>query len=336
MEMNLINFDLDQLFTQDTGYIYPEKFENQEDMLEHHKRSNILRKKHTEKVYKNLIEYTKDKTYLELLPKDLISKKRSLIKTHILKSIDSTYEWLLHSPFYNENPITKEQITLYMMVGTGYSNYKLAWKIIPKINSMSKEMEYYNQNPNWKDLSKEEEIKLHDKWREDNKEILDYHADLDMKLSYLRQVWEPYVNRNKIKKGLLVSDHDMEDDDFPRTSRGSMCYLFHPIKNFKNIPHSTKELTMFNPRSKKDIILTDLIYKKEDDIFSAIDPKGKKIFLADYQAVADSWDDLFSINKAIYSGWWNRILIFNKPTYTEQEEIDYLNQLDTYCYHSHD
>jgi hypothetical protein len=305
--MNFTNFSLNETFKERTGYVRPEKFETNEEMYAHHRETEKILDTFTDDLYLEIVEYIKGKTYLEILPQDLVSKKRSLIKSYILETIDSTYEWLLKSPFYNETPITKEQIALYMMIGTKYSNFQLAYLIIPKIYDCYIWIEFEKAVEGIA-LTREERSALRTEYRETHKQELDDYYELERTLHYLGQVWEHYEARLKVKEGVPVKSYDMEDDGFPSASRGNMCYLFIPVKNLNN-KELESEVTLFNPRNKRNENFTEVTFKEEDNIYSAINKTGKKVFFADHSEVAECWDCLFSINKAIYTGWWNKTLI---------------------------
>lgn len=253
--------------------------------------------------YARIMEEDKDKNYMDILPAEFKTFKKSILKRQVLRYIDSTTQFLNTCGLYKGRIFDKKEVVRYMMRGTDYSNFYLAYMFIPRKDSTSLWMKYaisYRKETG-KDPSYEEFAK------KDN-EILETYRELEYQLQCLKQVWEQYEDRQKVKKGKLVKDYDIEKDGFPRTSRGNMCYLFIPVKG-KFPKNKAGNFKLYNPRSKKEETFEIISYKSEDEIYSCLNEKGKKVFLADYQSVADSWDALFASNKEVYSGWWNKVMI---------------------------
>jgi hypothetical protein len=257
--------------------------------------------------YKEIVEQDKNKTYLDLLPPDFKNFKRSIIKRTILRYIDLVTDFLNNCSLYDGRVFDKKEVVRYMMKGTAYSNFYLAYKFIPRKSSDSLWMKYVAENKptNFKDKQLDN---LYEKFENENKDVIKEYRDLEHHLQCLKQAWESYEDRQKIKKGELVNSYDMEDDGYPRTGRGALCYLFTPVKG--NLPENKKgTFNLYNPRNKKNLEYKILGYKKEDKIYSCLDENGKKVFLISHQEVADAFDCLFTSNKEIFSGWWNKTLI---------------------------
>jgi len=316
MNINYSNFSLKDLFEKESGFQVRDKFENQEDMQNYWTERRAAEKVFVKKVYEQLIKDTEGKTYLELLPKDLLSKSRSIIKSDILRSIDETYKWLMESPFYEDKTITKERLTLYLMIGRDYDNFYLSKLFIyvpSPFEFTTKMFVHINklESESGVKFTEDQKDKLMDEFRKDNKELQDYYYEAERILDFFKNNWDPYKNRQDVKQGKLVHSYDMGEDGFPVANRGTLCYLFIPVKNFDQINKDLNHVGLYNPRKKTKEIFTNVKYKEGENIYSAVNEKGKKVFFADFEDVNNSWDALFSINKEIYSGWWNRILEFN-------------------------
>jgi hypothetical protein len=64
-----------------------------------------------------------------------------------------------------------------------------------------------------------------------------------------------------------------------------------------------------NPRTKKELPLKVIQLNNENKQMYKCEYKNKTIFIYPHEEIENAYDCLFSINKAIYSGWWNRTLI---------------------------
>ena len=254
--------------------------------------------------YKKLLIEDECKTFMDILPKEFSSFKRGIIKREILENIDDA-EKILNASGLFDRVITKKDIVRYMMRGTKYCNFYLANKFIPRTDQMDVWAKFWKTEDSKSSKAKKEKAMA--AFRKANEAAFDKHHKVTHCLSLLTQAWESYENRQKIKAGGLVHEYDMEDNGFPSTSRGCMCYLFIPVKG--NFPVNAKGfLRLHNPRSRKTEKFKILKYNKEDNIYACNNPQGKKVFLAPFEDVADSYDALFDINKEIYSGWWNKTM----------------------------
>ena len=258
--------------------------------------------------YAKIIIEDKDKTYLDLLPKEFSKSKRGIIIKDILEHVDEAHKVLNDSGLF-DRVITKEDIVRFMMRGVKYSNFFLAYKFIPRVNDMDIWMRFWDElRKREVQPSEKEKSKLMDEFHKENKEEFDKYNNVSCCIQWLNQSWESYEARQKVKEGTLVHNYDIEKNGFPRTSRGNLCYLFIPIKG--EFPkNATGNIDLYNPRKKKNETFTNLEYNKEDNTYACINPKGKKVFLAPYDEVEGAYSDLFAINKEIYSGWWNKIMI---------------------------
>ncbi len=227
--------------------------------------------------YKSIIEQDKDKTYLDILPKEFKTFKRSIIKHEILFYLNKTETILNEVDFYRNRKFDKKDVVRYMMFYSD-NKFELSYKFIPPIDFPFAER---------------------DKYRE-----------IERSLNFLKQSWDSFLARQKISKGQVVQSFDIEKDGYPRTGRGAMCYLFTPIEG--NYPTNLKDtFKLYNPRSKKDVTFKILGTKNEGSIFiyKCENEKGKIVFLSPYDEIEGAYDCLFPINKETYSGWWNRTLI---------------------------
>lgn len=224
--------------------------------------------------YGEIVNSDKNKNYLDILPEDIVSKKKSIISLNILYPLERLEE-MIKGNKQLQDLISINRLLRYAMF---YSkNYDLASK-------------FYN----------EYKIPFYI-----NDNILD---EFRKHVAILRQGYEAYNNKKSVKNGELVHSWDMESDGYPSTSRGSSCYLFIPIKG--DFPENkTGNWLLHNPRTKKDVTYEILGYKNEDYIYKCKDPKGKIVFFMAYSSVAGSYSDLFDINKEIYTGWQKKVLI---------------------------
>lgn len=269
------------------------------------KQMDIEREK-AEVDYVRIMKEDKIKNFMDILPADFKKTKRSPIKRTILLYIDKVTGLLNSCGLYDGRVFDKKEVVRFMMRGEKYSNFYLAHKFVPKkYDSSSLWFSYVNKHKKGDEDNYDE---LYEKFREENKELLVVYDELSHTIQCMSQCWEQYEDRQKIKDKKLVNDYDIEEDGFPRTGRGNMCYLFVPVKG--KFPKNAKgSLTLFNPRIKKSVTYTKLKYKAEDNIYSCLNEKGKKVFLADHSEIKDSYNCLFASNKEIYSGWWNRTMI---------------------------
>lgn len=245
--------------------------------------------------YERLIKEDKDKTFMDILPSEFTGFKRSLIKRDILNAIDSAHEYLNECNLYNGRVFDKKEVVRYMMTGTKYTKFYLAYLFIPRKDFFH---DVRFRNPDFKTFPKEEQDKIETPYTE-----------LSHRLQWLKQCWEAYEQRLNIRAGKMAHDYDKEESGVPRASRGNMCSVYTPVKG-KWETDLSGTITLFNPRSKKKVKLTIEQYVKNDDTYVCSDPNGKKFYLTSHKSVADSWDCLFAVNKEIFSGWWNKTLIW--------------------------
>lgn len=218
--------------------------------------------------------------YLKLLPSEFTNFKRSIIKKSILFSIERLFEKLNNTPIFNGRFFSKEDVVNFVL----NHRSKEKFDYIPHLTGMK----FYTD----------------DYWSTEKNIIDDYK-------SFLIQNWMLYEERIKVKNKTLVDKFDIDSDGFPSTSRGSLCCNFIPVKNGIN-SEINDEIELFNPRNNKIEIFTILKINEEDNSYRCINSKNEIKYLIDHQNVKDAYSALFPINKEIYSGWWNKILINNK------------------------
>jgi hypothetical protein len=243
--------------------------------------------------YAKLLIEDEGKTFLDILPAEFKTYKRSLIKREIIDHIGRITKLLNESPVYKDMKFTEFQVTRYMLARR--KNFYLAWKYIPNRTTLDLRFD-----DNYKKMSEEEKIK-----------IREFLNEMSQELSWLMDSWKMWEQRQRIKQGKSAHDFDMDEDEngIPRTSRGNLCSIYTAVKG-KWLKNQKGPLKLFNPRNKKTITLTIEKFVESENVYVCLDNKGKKIFLTDYESVDDSWDALFAANKEIFSGWWNKILIW--------------------------
>ena len=256
--------------------------------------------------YQRIIKEDENKNFMDILPSEFKNFKRSIIKRNILHYIDKVTKYLNESGIYDIK-FTEKEVVRYMMTGTDYSNFYLAYMFIPHKDESSLWMNYIYKNRE-KNLDKKKLNGLRAKFEAENKEILKKYQELNHLLSGLSESWTQYKDRQKIREGKLVNDYDIEKDGFPRCGRGNMCYLFIPVKG--HWPKDKKgTFKLKNPRNGKTFNYKIEKYKEEDNIYMCLNEDGKKVFLAVHDEINSCWDALFTVNKEIYSGWWNKTMI---------------------------
>jgi hypothetical protein len=251
------------------------------------------REQEAEVEYAKLLIEDEGKTFLDILPPEFKTFKRSIIKKEIIEHIGRITKMLNESPVYKDMTFTDFQVTRYMLARR--TNLHLAWKYIPNRHSMD-----LNIDPKLKGLNKKEREKL---WNA--------YEKISQELRWLMDSWDMWEKRQRIKRGEPASSYDTDKDEngIPRTGRGNLCSLFTPIKG-KWIKGQKGTLKLFNPRNKKTITLRIKKFVKDENVYICLNNKGKEIFLTDYETVNNAWDALFPANKEIFSGWWNKILIW--------------------------
>lgn len=93
-----------------------------------------------------------------------------------------------------------------------------------------------------------------------------------------------------------------------RSSRGNLCYYYTPVRGLTKTEEN--DINVYNPRSKKHFnlkILNDSL--KDECLYRCVDENGKIYYITSETNVCNAWDALFKINKDLYRGWWNKILI---------------------------
>jgi len=247
-------------------------------------------------LYAKQVEEDKGKTYMDILPPEFKNFKRSIIKRQIIEAIRSTTKFLNECPLYDGRVFTELEVARYTMRGTKYSNFYLAHLYIPRRDSIKL---HYSKEFKYDELPEEEQNKLRKPYDD-----LSYH------LQWLKQSWEAWESRLRVKegKGDELSD-ELESHGAPRTGRGNLCSVYTPVKG-QWLKDQTGVIKMLNPRNKKSINLTIEKYVKSDDIYICVDEKGKKFYLTSFESVEEAWSCLFDINKEIFAGWWNKTLIW--------------------------
>lgn len=246
-------------------------------------------------IYERLIKEDKNKNYIDILPPEFKDFKRSLIKRDILKAIDSAHECLNTCGLYNGRIFDKKEVVRYMMSIT--KNFFLAHCFVPRKNFMN-DVIFRDREKKFDKLPVLEQRKLEEPYEE-----------LSSNLQWLKQCWEAYESRLNVKAGKMAVSYDKEEDGLPCTSRGNMCSVFTAVKG-KWEKDKSGSLTLYNPRNKKKVTLTIDKYVKNEDVYICTDLAGKKVYLSSHESVSDAWDALFAVNKEIFSGWWNKTLIW--------------------------
>lgn len=225
--------------------------------------------------------------YLKLLPPEFSNFKRSIIKKSILRNIETLYKLLNETTLYDKRVFEKSDIVNWV-INSHEGKFKEAKNFIPNVDYKYFLKESY----------------------ENNSEILeDQKREIEFNMSYLRQNWSCWKDRLDVKNG-IINKFDIDSDGFLSTSRGSLCCNFIPVKNGINGEINDK-IELFNPRNNKIEIFTILKINEEDNSYRCINSKNEIKYLIDHQNVKDAYSALFPINKEIYSGWWNKILINN-------------------------
>jgi hypothetical protein len=248
-------------------------------------------------IYDKYVEEDKNKDYMDLLPPEFRTFKRSIIMRDVLLRIDEVTRVLNECGLYGDRVFDKKEVVRYMLCiasGSEERHYGVAKMFIPKEDFFSMYVDRLHRK------SKGQVV-------EDVPGDQETHENVERWLSYLKQSWEAYLSKKHIQQG-IVEEGDLEEDGYPRASRGNLCGIYLPVENLCNAGKKAKKLTLYNPRSKKDEVYTVEGYKAEDGVYKCINPKGKTVFLADADEVRDAWDCLFPINKEIFGGWWNRIM----------------------------
>ena len=252
--------------------------------------------------YAKFMEEMPNKDLYEILPAEFRNRKRGIIYKDILNNIEAITKMLNELPeFKGIRTFDIKEVAYYGLVKNNYCLKKL---LIP-ISDYNGWFAEYVEATKGRDLSEEKDKKLADEIRESYKHQA--VEELKHRLQYLKELWDSYEQRKRVQQGLLAHSYDMEDDGFPRTSRANLCGFYIPIKG-KFKPEGDKFI-LFNPRKKKEEIYKVLEYKEEDDVYKCKSPSGKEVFFCTLDDTESSWDALFSINKEIFSGWWNKILI---------------------------
>lgn len=262
-----------------------------------------------EKAYKKLVKSWRGKTYLDILPPEFSNYSRSIIKGGILRKIDKVTDLLNNSTLYEGRVFDKKEVAMYMMLG--YDDFHLSNMIIPRKDIFSFAEDEYTALYKDESLVKDDRDKGRDKIREKYKKEIDEMDLLSRELDWCRDTYDTYTSRQKVKRGELVHSFDMEKDGWPSDSRGAVCYLFIPVKG--EFPTGEQSvISLLNPRNKKVYDYKVLGYKKEGGgTYMCENEKGNKVFLIPHETVEHAYDALFSVNKEIYSGWWNKTMIIN-------------------------
>ena len=253
-----------------------------------------------EQSYERIKKENEGKSYLEILPKDIT--KKSLINRLLLDTVEGVYKTLKSLPLYSSmHNVTKEDIVMYMMFGE--DSYLHDNMFIPR----AAKYEHWNKLCN--NLSQREIDELRDSYFKEHDEEFNKYDHAKSYIRQLKTMWGHYTDRKKIANGELVNKWDMEANGYPSTSRGAMCYLFIPVKGkFPFKVNEDKSINLYNPRKKKTEVFTNVEFNDEEYIYSCLNPTGKKVFLAPYDSIEESYSCLFTINKAIFSGWWNKVM----------------------------
>lgn len=253
--------------------------------------------------YEQIILRDKDKEFMDALPKEFLIRKSGDIKNSVFKSIDKAFEILNKTKAFEGRIFTKLEIVKYMLWIK--PNFHLAWLFIPRMDSTRLWMNYIKKNKEEK-LSEKNLDKLYKKFEIENKAEIIELQELEFAMRGLEQSWELFLNRIDVKNGTF--SRDIQPNGFPRTGRGNLCYSFIPVKG--NYPlKKVDEFKLYNPRTKKDLVYKILAYDLEDEIYKCLSEKGKEVFLEKHSNIENAYSDLHSVNKEIFSGWWNRILI---------------------------
>lgn len=255
--------------------------------------------------YKKLVKEDEGKDFLDILPNEFKSFKRSIIKRQILNYIKKCTVLLNNAKNFDGKNITEKDVTRFIIRGTDYSNFYLAYKFVPRLTDPWMKYASEWQRKNNKSSLPKNYYEVCQKTYEE--EFTEYH-ELNHALQILKQYWKQYQDRQKVKKGEVIDSWDIEKDGFPRTGRGNMCHLFIPVKGTW-VKNKKGSFELLNPRINKTVTYKITGYKKEEDIYSCINEKGKTVFLAKWEEINDCWDALFDTNKEIFAGWWNKTMI---------------------------
>lgn len=263
--------------------------------------------KEAQELYQKFQEEDKDKDYKDILPSIFKTFKRSIICTSILKEIDKLYNVILERQDIYPHIVSKSNIVRWLQYE---DNYKLKNLFMPSAERISNRL--YMDFCNKEEKENKDNVNytldgVYERFEEQYKDLSDRLREIDYWQCILKQDWGTYLNKENKKKGEL-DPSDLEDSNYPRLSRGNLCYYYIPIKGLGK--DESGGITCLNPRTKKKKRFT-IINQLENDYpaYKCVDGMGKECFIADWEEVNEAWDCLFSINKEIYSGWWNKTLI---------------------------
>ncbi len=247
-------------------------------------------------LYAKQVEEDKGKTYMDILPPEFKTFKRSIIKHQIIEAIKTTTKFLNECSLYDGRVFTELEVARYTMRGTMYNNFYLAQLYIPRKDSIKL---HYSKEFKYDELPEEEQNRLRKPY-----------DDLSQHLQWLKQSWEAWESRLRVKAGKGDEfNEQLEENGAPRTGRGNLCSIFTPVKG-KWLKDQKGVIKMLNPRNKKIIKLTIEKYIEDEDIYICVNEQGKKMYLTSFESVEEAWSCLYDINKEIFSGWWNKTLIW--------------------------
>jgi hypothetical protein len=190
--------------------------------------------------YERIMKEDEGKTFLDVLPAEFKTFKRSVIKRAVIEDIKSTTKYLNETGLFDK--VITEIATARYMLCMIESKHHLAWKFIPLLSTFSIDFD-----PKYKDLPQTEKDRFWDKIEETSQQ-----------LRWLRDTYNAYLQRQRISRG-EYDLRSLEDSGVPRTGRGNMCSVYTAVKG-KWEKDVKDEITLFNPRSKKNIVLKVDIY----------------------------------------------------------------------------
>lgn len=246
--------------------------------------------------------------YKHLFPEEIFNKKSFLYK-HFIKNLEK-----IISKFNNFINNTDTEL-ISVLVNSNISNEDIINHIINYRNPAKRKSIKTIIYADFVFFKLYDKLKgdssLIDKWREINKDKINEAKEIEQYIAYAVQDYDLIkVKLDKINR--LIDETDIEEDGMPRLGRGSLCRYYIPIKGLNNSYKINDKIVCYNPRNKKEIQYTITKIKENGDAYEVIDNRMKRYWFASYEDIQNAWSDLFSINKDIYSGWWNKSQIIKK------------------------
>lgn len=228
-------------------------------------------------------------SYMEVLPievQKLLNKKRSIIVRNFNNSVYKILK--LINEFKNEFP---SEIAFEDVNGT--------WvvKCVLSCYDNTNKQSLFEKFPKGWDYFPSKDVR-------DKLDLIETEFfNLIESYNYLLQVLQ-----KKNKKPLNSWGININENGMIVSSRGNLCYYYIPVRGLTK--HEGDAINVYNPRSKKHFtlrVVNDL--EKDESLYKCVDEHNNTFYIASESVVSIAWGELFAINKELYWGWWNKILI---------------------------